>query len=365
MITKEQILNTITEEEIFRKYIRHPFRIGVPFLSELQPEKHPSANVFVSSKSGSHLYKDFRRDDALNCFSYVMELFGADFKGALSIIASDFKLTDTTVKKTEKVKIQKIMEEKIRTQYKYDVKDWDYHELKYWEEFGITQETLEEYDVMPLKWFQTIKEDIIYPEVESRRFNPIYLIIINKGVKIYRPYEEPKRKWLSNTRVTDVFGLKQAVACINNKGGGKLDKLGLLAGQKDILSLYSNTKIRSVGLNAEGSKLKFSLYLQLSDLADWLFVLYDNDKTGIINSGKIASEYGITQIEMNKFLKYTTISRESSGINDVADWYKYMTDNSLRKDRVKLLIEYEYGEYNKNKSCNPIKEEEHNSKLPI
>ncbi len=347
MSSKEKILSERTEEEIFRHYIGHDFRFSVPFLSELQPEKHPSANVFLSSKSGRPVYKDFRRDDSLDCFGYVMELFNCDFKGALAIISSDLGITSGHVERTETIKIPRIVEEKARTKYEYELKGWDTSELLFWNKYGIGQGALDEYDVTPLEWFQTIKEDRIYPAVISSPRNPIFLILIGEGLKIYRPYEEIKKKWLSNTRVTDVFGLKQAVTASYEK---KLDKLGMLAGQKDILSLYSRTGIRSIGLNSEGTKLKFNLYLQLSEITEWLFILYDNDRTGIINSQKIAEEYGISPILINRFLRYSTISRESSGINDVADWYKYMIDHLLEKDRLKLLIEYEYGKYNENSS---------------
>ena len=347
MISKENILNQISEEQIFKQYIGHDFKLSVPFLSELQPEEHASANVFRSSKSGSLLYKDFRRDDTLNCFGYVMELYGCDFKGSLTIVAKDFNILPGKVTAKKIIKIPKIFQDKPRAMYEYQIKEWNISEEQYWLSFGITRAALDEYEIIPLEWFLSIKKGMDFPETESTKENPIFLILIGEGIKIYRPMEEPRKKWLSNTRAGDIFGLKQAQEAAIHK---RLDKLGLLAGQKDILSLYSNTGIRSVGLSSEGAKLRFMLYLSLKEIAEWLFILYDNDKTGIRQSEKIAFEYVICPILMNRFLRYSIFNKKSNGINDVADWYKYMIDHDLKKDRIKLLIEYEQSLQNKSNS---------------
>lgn len=337
MIRKEDIEKTVSAEDIFRKYIRHNFKIGVPFLSELQPEKHPSADVFRSN-TGTLLYKDFREAGALNCYGYVMRLYGTDFPGALKIIANDFGIQESSEPVSEALKLPKLHEAKVPTVYSYEIKFWEQHELDFWARFGIVQEALDEYEVYPLYWVQAVKGDKIYPARESSRHYPIFLIKIGEHEKIYFPFaDNPRYKWLSNTNAKDIFGLRQAIKAAEDE---KLSMLGLIAGQKDLLSLYSSTGIRAIALSSEGGTLQFSTYLQMSEIAEWLFILYDNDRTGIRAMNKIASSYPIIPIYLNKFLRYSTL-KDSSGINDVADWYEYKRVNNLNKDRLLNLIEYE------------------------
>ena len=227
------------------------------------------------------------------------------------------------------------------TIYGFEIKPWSVHELDFWYKFGIPEDVLDEYNVYPLYWVQAIKEDVVYPAKESNERYPIFLIKINDHVKVYFPAEKPGKKWLSNTRSEDIFGLSQAIKAAEE---GKLEELGLLAGQKDILSLYANTGIRSIALNSESSALNFNTYLKMSEISEWTFVLYDNDKTGILNSTKISKGYPIVPVYMNKFLKYSTL-KYSSGINDVSDWYEYKRKNGLNKDRLLNLIHYEKSAY--------------------
>lgn len=346
MITKALIEQRISEEGIFRKYIGYDFKFGVPFLSELRAENHSSANVFYSNLNGKYLYKDYGDSGSVDCYGYVMRKFNVDFKTALEKIAFDCGITESSPIQVNDIHIAipKIELAKDRAQFDYETKPFEGSELKLWASYGIIEETLVEYEVSSVLWVQQVSEDKIHPLRESTINNPIFMIKIGEGFKFYLPYEDPKLKWMSNTRISDIFGLKQAVRAAEK---GKLYKLGLLAGQKDIMSLYSNTGIRSIGLNSESGRFRFATYMQLKEIAEWLFVLYDNDKTGILNMMKIEKEYHITAIYLNKFLNYSTL-KGSSGIDDVADWYKYKIEHDLKQDKVHLLINYEKEQYDRN-----------------
>lgn len=341
MIRKSDIESKVTNEQIFRKYIKHPFKFGVPFLSELISDHNPSANIF-KGVDGTPLYKDFRESDTLNCYGYVMKVYNTDFRGALTIIAHDFGIEENDIssfkKAEQEVKVPVIFEERERSKYEYEIKPWEHHEEVFWQRYQIKREVLDEYNVFPLLWIQTFKGERAFDPIESGKNYPIFLIQIGEGIKLYFPYDsDPRHKWLSNTKVTDIFGLEQAIKATEN---GKLPELGLVAGQKDVMSLYSNTGKRGIALSSEGAKFRFPTYLQMSQLAKWLFILYDNDKTGIKQTYKISKEFPMIPIYLNRFLGYSTL-KGSAGINDTSDWYKYMKDNSLNRDRINNLIEYE------------------------
>jgi hypothetical protein len=345
LITKEIIEAHISQEDIFRKYISVNFKLGKPFLSELRNEHKGSANVFMSHKYGIPMYKDFGDSGAMDCYKYVMLKFNIDFVSALHKIASDAGVDDNSPLqiRQEKIIVPKITIDN-RAQFEWERKPWEDHEVEFWASYGVNEEALLEYEVFPLLWVQQVSEDRVYAIRESDMSNPLFQIIINEGEKYYSPYERRELKWMSNTRSTDIFGLKQALRAAEK---GKLDMLGLLAGQKDIMALYSQTGIRSIGMNSESGKLKFTTYLQMKEIAHWLFSLYDNDKTGCKNMAKIEKEYHITPVYLYKFLTYCCL-KGSSGIDDVADWYKYMIDHDLKQDKVHLLINYEKEQYYRN-----------------
>lgn len=346
MITKESILEQYSEEEIFRKFIEHDFIPGKSFKSEIREENHPSANIFITP-DGTWLYNDFG-DKALNCFGYVMEKYGCDFIEALKIIVSEFGIED------EPRKIHSVLPKKIpidiKTTFKYIVKQWDKEEIYFWEKYGISMSTLNEYKIKPLQWVQIVSIKDYPPKVSDLNF-PIFLIKKEHkdgdGEKIYFPYESDKKKrYWSNTRAKHIFGFKQIM-----NHHSKLKMIGILAGEKDVMSLFSNTGIRSITLSSEGAKLHTELYLELKNKTDNLFVLYDNDRTGVKQSNKISKSFNIPNIELSTFLRYNTL-KGSKGINDVSDWYKLFHKENRTKDWVYDLIIYKIKEHENSKNRN-------------
>lgn len=98
-MTKNEILNRVSDYEIFNFYLR-PFhnsdqiRSGLllsnPFLHP-HIQKTPSFNIYKSSK-GTWFFNDFATGDWGDCFTLVMQLFSVDFKNALVKIQNDFNL---------------------------------------------------------------------------------------------------------------------------------------------------------------------------------------------------------------------------------------------------------------------------------
>lgn len=335
-ICKDEILERIGPEAIFRRYIDHDFVLRKTFKSELREERNASANVFRAK--GTILYNDFA-DEALNCFGYVMKKYGVDFREALEIIARDFNLESrgdvaahrrpAPIKRIPKV-------EQLRSKFEYRTKPLEKHEIDYFEQFNVTQkiktkDALEEYDFIPLRYFRffSTRRQEWSGWIESTKWEPTFLIKINENEKIYRPLSK-SMKWLSNTTADDIFGAKQIK--------DRQVLAGILAGQKDILSMYMNTGYRGLALSSEGASFTAEKFLNIVDLAERFFIMYDNDKTGIKKMKQISDFYPITPLYLNSFLRYSTL-KNSTGTKDVALWYKYMKDNNLKRDRVLEMIQ--------------------------
>ena len=129
-VTKEVILNNVSEETLMEHYLGIPVRKGL-FKSPLRQDNKPTC-AFYRNKKGDLIFKDFRGDFMGNFISVVMYKFQCSYGKALNIIANDFgivtrpklqvnkplmKYTNTEFKETQEAIIQ------------VEIKDFDQYEL--------------------------------------------------------------------------------------------------------------------------------------------------------------------------------------------------------------------------------------------
>lgn len=302
---KEEILNKVSEIEIFERYLGFQVKLGRVMVSPLRQEKHPSFNIYQSLNNGKLYYKDFG-DERGDCFRFVMKLHNCSFNEALNLIANDFDVC--TSKKEEISGIRRMIKKnwipqfliKKRKNLPYARDEWNEYNIQLWEKGNISIEVLKEYNVWPVKKVKIPKKDsdesfILY----SKKDDLIYCFDYENGVKkFYRPNViDKKYKFISNLTREDIFGLKQLKeSVLKNKKKEKV--IIICAGQKDCLSLYSNTKIRGISLNSESAAISNDLYIELMKYTENILVCYDNDNTGIKHAQKIKEEIGIDNIDL-------------------------------------------------------------------
>lgn len=102
-ITKELILQNVSEETIFEHY-GVPIQKGL-FCSKLRHDRKPTVGLY-RNKRGRLIMKDFGSDFSGDCFSYVMALFNVSYYMALQIVANDFGIISRKDLKTNKAKIK-------------------------------------------------------------------------------------------------------------------------------------------------------------------------------------------------------------------------------------------------------------------
>lgn len=101
LLTKEDILSKVSEEEIFSHY-GVPIQKGL-FCSRLRKDTHETCGL-TRSKSGRLLYKDFGYQDHVgDAFWYVSTLYNTTYQGALNIIANDFGIRESSKPKNKAV----------------------------------------------------------------------------------------------------------------------------------------------------------------------------------------------------------------------------------------------------------------------
>lgn len=329
MKLKELILSQISELEIFEKYLGVKVKLGKAMKSPLRDEKHPSFNIY-QNEHGHVYYKDFG-DERGDCFKFVMEIHGCSFKESLELIAQDFGINNSDQdlsrirRIASRIRIPKIYINP-RKEFPYARTEWDELQLDLWSKANITTDVLQEYNTWPVSKVKIPKRDGGSFTLYSKNQDPIYCFDYENGVKkFYRPNAPDKKyKFISNLRKGDIFGLKQLRNHVQ-KTGTKEELVIICAGQKDCLSLYSNTGIRVIALNSESAALTKELYIELMGYTEQLAVCYDNDETGYKNATKIREEYSIPWINLGKIV-------HPDEVNDLYDFFakKKSTEQLLR-----------------------------------
>lgn len=277
-ISKEYLLEHLTDYEIFNAYINHPILPGKNILSPLRKEKTPSFGFFM----GEHnelCFNEFKLGVKGDCIKFVQILYNLTYFEALSRIAIDFNLDcdDIILKKdVGKSKVFKRKENvldreefisKIKYGFKLGIKrrDWQIQDISFWNDFGIDIKTLNKYNVVPISYFfiddQPIKADEnAYVFIEYKDNIETY--------KIYQPFNE-KYKWLNNHNNSIWQGWTQLPEYGEN--------LIITKSLKDVMSITENTDFNAVALQSENVLPKEIILNELKQRFKNIFILYDND----------------------------------------------------------------------------------------
>jgi hypothetical protein len=205
---------------------------------------------------------------------------------------------------------------KVRSNKKIVVeyRNMEERDIRYWNSYGITEETLALYEVFAVDkvFIKQESEEHFKLHKKNNKSSKIYCYQINDHIKIYHP--ESSLRFLGNVSDKDYSGLKQL------PDNGKL--LIITKSHKDVMVLHE-MQIPSISPQGESytldSEMMNDLYLRFDDI----FILFDNDEAGVIGSNKAVEAY--------PFIKQIFIQKElSKDISDLAQKislegaYKYL-----------------------------------------
>jgi len=331
---KEMIREKLDDQEIFAYYINKvtgsELRLGRAIRSPLRSgDRNPSFNVY-RSKSGVCRFKDFAGEEG-DIFDFVQKLFNVDFKQACEIIASDFGVSENSnvsyLKVFRQVNVQNFprLERRERTKVEVEYFREPYtfvnhttpHSRIFWENYRITPLALAAYKVKRVRWFKIGNYEKTFHAEDYMIFG--YSYEDPAAVRLYCPNEKNKKyKHIGNANGEDIFGLDVLKSIASAKTEGRVPLAILAAGQKDCLSIYSNTGVIAICLNSESCNLSKEQYLDIMKYTEKLMVLYDNDATGIKYAQKLHEKYGLDVIDISRFTKQ----------KDISDYYKNEIKNS-------------------------------------
>lgn len=302
-ITKEFLLSKFNEETFMTYYLGIPVKKGL-FRSPLRGDHVPTCSFF-RNKAGELIFKDFSGAFYGNFINVVMYKYQCNYYKALKIIASDFGLIGTSIKKTP-IKVQETFKDSGQAVINVEIQDFTEQELKWWNKYGITEKILKKFKVYSCKnvW---LNGNYFAKSAQNNMMFGYYGGIKDK-VELWRIYF-PQRKeyrFLSNWNSNKIQGFNQLPKTGN--------VLVITKAMKDVMTLYS-VGIPAIAPNSETLFISDNVLSNLKERFNRIFVLYDNDLPGISNMNKIK--------KLHPELNYLWIPRET-GAKDISDLHKLL-----------------------------------------
>jgi DNA primase len=289
-ITMEYILSKISEYDIFAKYVGE-FKIGRIYHSPLREDPDPSFGIYVSSKTGSLLYKDLGNGDCGNVFKFVKRIKNlSTYKETyleiikdLNVNTTERKLTHTNYTKTKETILSVVR------------KQFNATDIKFWNRFGISKETLEIYKVNAISKY--LSNGIVKGEYSQE--DPMFCYRVFNKFKIYRPFSTKINKWRSSLSNLDIQGFEQ----LPEKG----DLLIITKSLKDVMVLYE-MGYNAVAPASESAAIPEIVMSNLKRRFKKILIFYDRDRAGIIFARRETQTHNLNAIFINKKYKKKDIS---------------------------------------------------------
>lgn len=305
-ITLDYILSRVSEYDIYARYLGQ-FKIGYIYNSPFRQDKNPSFGIFRSKKTGKLLFKDHGNGLCGDVIKFVQEFTGiTNYNDLLNQIVKDLNIKNNTVLKSTKE--QEKSEETVIGVVRQDFTDTD---KKYWEQFGITTDTLKKYNVSSIKYYlcNGIVKGIYKEE------NPMFAYKVYDRFKIYRPLGDKFTKWRNNLTEYDIQGYEQ----LPESG----DLLVITKSMKDVMCL------REMGYNAispssESTFIPDKVLEVLKKRFKHILLCFDRDVPGIKSMRKISLKTGLNGFLVHKKFKSKDISDavKNNGFDIIKNWLK-------------------------------------------
>lgn len=245
------------------------------------------------------LFKDFATGQSGSIIKLLSLVWGMSIKQAACKIIKEFGNNELLKLNTKQTIIQK----QKNTIITIKNKEWDSKSLKYWKDYNISKDWLTFSDILPISHFFINGNTYI---ADALAF--AYKYVDDKvRYKIYQPLNKTA-KWFSN--------YNNNIVSLYNKIPNKGDKLVICSSLKDALCVWSNTGIPCISLQSECMNIPKKI-IDLKVNYNKIYIMYDNDKTGIEKSTKLAKENDLINIIIPQF----------EGGKDISDMMKVLKYN--------------------------------------
>ena len=321
----DEIKNMISEEAIVSRYLGIT-KIPCVISSPLRVDNNPSFAIFLGPKD-SLRYKDFATGDTGGIYDLLCRMWHCSFKKTLSKLVRDFSRNFTTEKVTINARRQPgkvTYNNEISLQCK--IREWRKYDIEYWKSYGVSLKWLKYAEVYPISHKIVIKDDKRYVFGADKY---AYAFVERKEgkvtLKIYQPFNKSGFKWASKH--------DRSVISLWTKLPANGDKVVICSSLKDALCLWANTNIPAIAVQGEGYGISDTAINQLKERFKQVYILFDNDQTGLEDGIKLAGKTGFKNLILPQF----------EGGKDISDLYK--KDNTSFLHTIMSLFEEDKSDF--------------------
>ena len=294
-MTKVQLLEKVTEEDIIKKYLPDFTTLAKNYKSPFSPKDNkPSLSFF---KSGEVIkFKSHNTDNHGDVFQFVADIKNIDcknnFPAVVEAIAKDFQLNGFAKKQ---IKPAAVVTVNAKSEIHFEP-TLSKELLQYFAQFKINAETLARYNVQQVakhSFKSKAGKACVFDYRRQKKFVVCYTI--SDRIKLYIPELPGQEKsfGFKDQMANDIFGLQELENC---------ERVFIAAGEKDCLALNSNG-FRSVNFQSETVVPTVADIARLKAKAKQIFIVYDNDEAGQKASEKICKIHQLLPINLPEDVK--------------------------------------------------------------
>lgn len=318
IVTKDFILQRISEEDIFRRYLGFEPSVVGSYINPLRDDSDPGCGFYVDDR-GVWKFKDFAGGYNWDCFNIVEYGWNLSFKQALIKIAGDFNLINTSG--TAYVSISKVAKIRRKIGLRIKRREWTNEDYKFWSEYSISPARLEFFHVSPVSmvWFE--ENGNLRLAYGNKSGDPAFAYHFGDyKYKIYLPLRKKGSRFIHTTS-TIIQGYDQLPDFAKY--------LVITKSYKDVMCIdnFREYDIYSVAPMSETVLLSQEAFINFYNRFDYIVTLFDFDRTGIRLMRKYQEAYKLPFLMFGKDYK-------KQGIKDFADHVKIKG-----VEETKLLIE--------------------------
>lgn len=311
-LSKEYVLQRVTEQEIFEKYLGVEVQTDRKFRNPLRSDRHPTCTF--SYRGGKLRFRDWAWNRSMDCFDLVGHLYNTNYEGALEQIAADFNLADKNPRKKaiNEIALQRKRQQKTTngptTEVLVHICDWKAQEREYLKSHGVSGEQVQKFNCLPIDKVWVNGRSIWLYSDEDPALG-YYFGAAKNGVqrwKIYF-YKRSERRFLCNTSI--VQGIQQlpdeGEVCVITKS------------LKDVMTLDS-FGIPAIAPQAESICPEPELIEKIKSRFNQVVTLYDFDYAGVSTANQIRRKYDIPAL----FLTDGRLNTRDFGAKDFSDYVR-------------------------------------------
>ena len=331
-LNKESVLNATNNGlNVFKHFLGNKFsKVGKSFKSPFYQDNKASCYVYFDKKSSIYKFKDFGDAEfSGDCFFFVSKIFALscddrhDFIRILQIVDGELGLcledknqkvdrliheNKGEVKRASQLPSIHDGFETAKSKLPIQTREFTAKELGFWNQYGITNEILHQFNVIAIERFIGIGKDGNEYALGSTDEQPMFGYQGRRHTKLYRPFSKLRFLYTGEMTESYVFGFDQ----LPIRG----DVLFITGGEKDVLSLVSHG-FHAICFNSETAHIPKNLIRGLGYRFKHITLLYDVDETGIASMEKHTTSLKEYQL---KSLRLPLSGDKSQ--KDISDFFK-------------------------------------------